>query len=306
MEKRRIGALEVSAVGLGCNNFGRRIDEAASARVVHAALDAGVNFFDTADVYGGSHSEEFLGRALAGRRDRAIVATKFGLPVEPAGWRGASPDHLRRAVEDSLRRLGTDHIDLYQLHRPDPDTPVEDTLEALDGLVRAGKVREIGCSNFSAQQLRAAQCAVRPGAACFVSVQNHYNLLHREPEYDVLPECARAGMAFLPYFPLASGLLSGRFRRGEPAPEGSRFVSGGWAASLYTDANLARVEALRQFAAGSGHSLLELAICWLLAHHVVASVIAGASTPEQVQANVAAAHWHLMSEDLAEIDRILA
>ncbi|HZR37473.1 MAG TPA: aldo/keto reductase [Nevskia sp.] len=305
MDKRRIGSLEVPVVGLGCNNFGRRIDEPASARVVHAALDAGVNFFDTADIYGGTRSEEFLGRALAGRRDQAIIATKFGMAVD-AGRQGARPDYIRRAVEDSLRRLGTDRIDLYQLHKPDPETPIADTLGALDELVRAGKVREIGCSNFSVAQLRQAQQAVAPGAACFASVQNEYSLLHREPEAGMLAECARGGVAFLPYFPLANGLLSGRFRRGEAAPEGSRFVAGAWGHKSWNDANLARVEALRHFAAARGRSLLELAFSWLLVHPAVASVIAGASRPEQVQANAAAAGWKLGSEDLAEVERLLA
>ena len=304
MERRHIGLLQVSAVGLGCNNFGRRIDEAASIRVVHAALDAGVNFFDTADIYGGTLSEEFLGRALAGRRDQAIIATKFGMAVD-AQRQGARPDYVRRAVEDSLRRLGTDRIDLYQLHKPDADTPIGDTLDALDGLVRAGKVREIGCSNFSATQLREAQQSVKAGAACFVSVQNEYSLLHRAPEQDVLPECARAGVAFLPYFPLANGLLSGRFRRGEVAPAGSRFEPGAWGASSYTEANLGAVDALRHFAAASGHSLLQLAFSWLLARPAVSSVIAGASKAEQVQGNAEAAAWKLGAEDLAEIDRLL-
>jgi len=304
MEKRHIGSLQVSAVGLGCNNFGRRIDEPASARVVHAALDAGINFFDTADIYGGTRSEEFLGRALAGRRDQAIIATKFGMAVD-AERQGARPDYIRRAVEDSLLRLRTDRIDLYQLHKPDADTPIADTLAALDGLVRAGKVREIGCSNFSAAQLREAQQAVRAGAACFVSVQNQYSLLHREAEVEMLPECARAGVAFLPYFPLANGLLSGRFRRGDAAPAGSRFVPGAWGASSYTDANLAVVEALGHFAAARGHTLLQLAFSWLLAHPAVASVIAGASKAEQVQGNALAANWKLGTEDLAEIDRLL-
>lgn len=305
MDKRRIGSLEVPVVGLGCNNFGRRIDEAASVRVVHAALDAGVNFFDTADIYGGTKSEEFLGRALAGRRAQAIVATKFGMAVD-ATRQGAKPDYIRRAVEDSLRRLRTGHIDLYQLHKPDPETPIADTLGALDELVRAGKVREIGCSNFSAAQLREAQQAVGPGAACFASVQNEYSLLHREPEDTVLPECARGGVAFLPFFPLANGLLSGRFRRGEEAPEGSRFTAGAWGHKSWTDANLVKVEALRHFAAARGRSLLELAFSWLLAHPAVSSVIAGASRPEQVGANAAAACWKLSREDLAEIDRVLA
>ena len=305
MDKRRIGSLEVSVVGLGCNNFGRRIDEPASVRVVHAALDAGVNFFDTADIYGGTRSEEFLGRALAGRHRQAIIATKFGMAVD-ATKQGARPDYIRSAVEDSLQRLRTDHIDLYQLHKPDPETPIADTLAALDELVRAGKLREIGCSNFSAAQLREAQQAVGAGAACFASVQNEYSLLHREPEQDMLPECARGGVAFLPYFPLANGLLSGRFRRGEAAPEGSRFSAGAWGHKSYTDANLARVEALRHFAAAQGRSLLELAFSWLLVHPAVASVIAGASRPEQIQANAAAAGWKLGSDDLAEIDRLLS
>jgi aryl-alcohol dehydrogenase-like predicted oxidoreductase len=305
MDKRRIGSLEVSVVGLGCNNFGRRIDEPASLRVVHAALDAGINFFDTADIYGSTHSEQFLGHALAGRRERAIIATKFGMAVD-ATRHGASPGYVRRAVEDSLSRLGTDYIDLYQLHKPDPDTPIGETLEALDGLVRAGKVREIGCSNFNVAQLREAQRAVKPGAACFASVQNEYSLLHRQPEAEVLPECARSGMSLLPYFPLANGLLSGRFQRGAAAPAGSRFVPGGWGAGVYTDANLAKVESLRHYAAARGHSLLELAFSWLLAHPAVASVIAGASQPEQVQANAAAPVWKLGTDDLAEIDRLLA
>ncbi len=208
MEKRRIGSLAVSVVGLGCNNFGWRIDSAATAAVVHAALDPGITFFDTADVYGTGQSEEFLGRALGPRRSQAIVATKFGLKMDERR-QGARPVYVRQAVEDSLRRLGTDRIDLYQLHHPDAATPIEDTLGALDGLVRAGKMREIGCSNFSADQLRAA-----PG---FASVQNQYSLLHRQPEADVLPECERLGLAFIPYFPLANGLLTGKYRPGQLA-----------------------------------------------------------------------------------------
>ncbi|MGH9784642.1 MAG: aldo/keto reductase, partial [Terriglobia bacterium] len=204
MEKRRIGSLSVSVVGLGCNNFGWRVDAAATAKIVQAALDAGINFFDTADIYGGAQSEEFLGRALRGRRNEVVVATKLGMAVD-AKRRGAKPDYVRRAVEDSLRRLGTDRIDLYQLHQPDPTVPIADTLEALDGLVRAGKVREIGCSNFSAAQIREAEAAVHAGAARFVSVQNEYSLLHREPEREMLFECERRKIAFLPYFPLASG-----------------------------------------------------------------------------------------------------
>src|SRR5215218_8240726 len=217
MDTRRIGSLEVSVVGLGCNNFGRRLDSGATSAVVDAALDAGVNFFDTADVYGGTKSEEFLGRALSRRRDEVVLATKFGAQVDEQR-KGAKPEYVGQAVEDSLRRLRTDRIDLYQLHRPDPDVPIEDTLGALDELVEAGKVREVGCSNFSADQLREEEGATPEGAARFASVQNEYSLLHREPEVEVLPECERLGMAFVPYFPLANGLLTGKYRRGEDAP----------------------------------------------------------------------------------------
>jgi aryl-alcohol dehydrogenase-like predicted oxidoreductase len=304
MEKRRIGSLQVSVVGLGCNNFGWRIDAAASAAVVDAALEAGINFFDTADVYGAGQSEEFLGRALGRRRSQVILATKFGAKMDEQRD-GAKPAYVRQAVEDSLRRLGTDRIDLYQLHRPDAATPIADTLGALDELVRAGKVREIGCSNFSAEQLRAAEAAVRPGAARFVSVQNHYSLLHREPEKDVLPECERLGLAFLPYFPLANGLLTGKYRRGQPAPEGSRGRDG-WGPKVFTDQNLALVESLTQFAASRGHTILELAMSWLTARPVVASVIAGAKSPEQVRANAAAAGWRLTAEELAGVEAIIS
>lgn len=309
MEKRRIGSLEVSVVGLGCNNCGWRLDAGATAKVVEAALDAEINFFDTADVYGGTQSEEFLGRALGKRREEVVIATKFGMPVDERR-RGAKPEYARRAVEDSLRRLATDRIDLYQLHQPDPETPIADTLEALDQLVRAGKVREIGCSNFSADQIREAEAAARKGAARFVSVQNEYSLLHREPEPDVLPECERRGLAFLPYFPLASGLLTGKYRRGQPAPAGSRLSGGGRFArflpKFFTDPKLSTVESLLEFATSRGHTLLELAISWLAMRPVVASVIAGATSPAQVKANAAAAGWRLTAADLAAIDRIVS
>src|SRR5262245_25323996 len=217
MQLRPLGSLRVSVVGLGCNNFGMRIDDAATAGVVSAALDAGINFFDTADIYGATKSEEFLGRALKGRRHRAIVATKFGMAVDEQR-KGARPEYVRQACDDSLRRLGTDRIDLYQLHQPDPNVPIADTLGAMDSLVKAGKVREIGCSNFSAEQIDDAERATKPGAARFVSVQNEYSLLHRDPEKSVLPACDRLNLAFLPYFPLASGLLTGKFEPGRPAP----------------------------------------------------------------------------------------
>lgn len=303
MEHRPIGSLSVSVVGLGCNNFGGRIDAAATEKVVHAALDAGINFFDTADIYGGTKSEEFLGRALGRRRSEVVIATKFGMAVDDRR-KGARPDYIRRAIEDSLRRLGTDRIDLYQLHQPDPSVPIADTLEALDGLVRAGKVREIGCSNFSAEQIRQAEDAVRPGAPRFVSVQNEYSLLHRDPESGVLAECVQRGIAFLPYFPLGSGLLTGKYRQGQPPPQGTRLTSGGRFSGRLEGANMDLVERFAQFAAARGRTLLELAISWLVAQPAVASVIPGATSPQQVRANAAAAGWRLAAAELAAVNAL--
>ena len=304
METRRIGTLEVSLVGLGCNNFGMRIDADASARVVHAAIDAGISFFDTADIYGGTKSEVFLGRALAGKRDSVVIATKFGMRVD-AARQGARPEYVRQAADDSLQRLGTDRIDLYQLHQPDPSVPIAETIGALDDLVRAGKVREIGCSNFSVPQLQEARATAMPGVASFVSVQNEYSMLNREAEHEVLPECERLGLAFLPYFPLASGLLTGKYARGAAAPEGTR-LSQSWAASRFmNDERLATVEALAAWARSRDHSILELAMSWLASHQAISSVIAGATSPEQVRANATAASWRLTEADLAEIDAIL-
>jgi aryl-alcohol dehydrogenase-like predicted oxidoreductase len=310
VELRKIGSLEVSLVGLGCNNFGWRIDAAATQSVVDAALDAGVNFFDTADIYGGGQSEEYLGRALFGsrrggsRREQVLIATKFGLPMDEKRS-GAKPAYIRQAVEDSLRRLGTSYIDLYQLHKPDPSTPIGDTLAALDELVRAGKVREIGCSNFSVEQLHEARKAVRGGATRFVSVQNNYSVLEREPEEGVLDECRSQGMAFLPYFPLANGLLSGKYRHGEELPKGSRGRDG-WGPKVFTAENLAKAEQLAAFAREQGHTLLELAISWLAAQNPVASVIAGAKTPEQVRANASAAGWRLGLAEVTAVASIAA
>lgn len=301
MEKRRIGSLEVSLVGLGCNNFGWRIDAADSERVVHAALDAGIDFFDTADIYDTGRSEEFLGRALKGRRAQAIVATKFGMKFDDLRS-GAHPDYVRQAAEHSLRRLAIEQIDLYQLHQPDRATPIADTLGAMNDLVRAAKVREIGCSNFSATQLREARQAAGNGAR-FVSVQNEYSLFHREPEADVIPECEKEGLAFLPYFPLANGLLTGKYRRGAPAPKGSR-GDVGFGPKVFTDENLSKLEKLTAFAETRGHTILELAFSWLAAQPTVASVIAGATSPEQVKANSAAANWKLTPADLAEISSL--
>ena len=300
METRKIGSLDVSIVGLGCNNFGGRLDYDRTLAVVDAALAAGINFFDTADIYGGTRSEEFLGRALEGRRDRVILATKFGMKVDEQR-QGAKPEYVRQACEDSLRRLRTDAIDLYLLHQPDPSTPIADTLAALDGLVRSGKVRNIGCSNFSADQLREAEAAAGSGAK-FISVENEYNLLHREPEAAVLAECERQGLAFLPFFPLAGGMLSGKYRKGQPLPENSRLNQG--STRFLNERNVEIVEDLVAFVESRGHSLLELAFSWLLSRRQVASVIAGATRPEQVRANVAAAGWHLTPADLAEVDRL--
>lgn len=304
-DTRRIGSLEVSAVGLGCNNFGWRTDYGTTAAVIRAALDAGITFFDTADIYGATRSEEFIRRALGTRREEVVIATKFGMAVDDRR-RGARPEYVLQAAEDSLRRLGTDRIDLYQLHQPDPSVPIQDTLGALNDLVRAGKVREIGCSNFSVEQLREAEAADHPGAAHFASVQNEYNLLHREPERDVIPECRRFGMALLPFFPLAGGLLTGKYRQGRPLPEGSRLAAVERFAKTATERNLAMVESLLQFATVRGHTLLDLTMSWLATRPTVASVIAGASSAKQVKLNAAAVNWRLTAEDLAEVDVILS
>ena len=293
----------MTVVGIGCNNFGSRIDEQRSHEVVNAALDAGINFFDTADMYANGKSEELLGQALGRRRSDVIIATKFGQVMEGQG-RGARPEYIRKAFQASLRRLKTDYVDLYQLHLPDPDVPIAETLGALDELVKAGQVREIGCSNFSAEQLRQAEAAssARPGSARFVSVQNEYSLLHREPEDGVLAECKREGLAFLPFFPLKSGLLTGKYRKGKPIPEGSRVAKFERYRQLLTDENLDKVESLIDFAESRGHTLLELAFSWLLAHGVVSSVIAGATSAQQVRDNAGAATWKLTAGDLEEID----
>jgi aryl-alcohol dehydrogenase-like predicted oxidoreductase len=298
--------LEVSVIGLGCNNFGWKIDEETTRRVVDAAIADGIDFFDTSDTYGKTRSEEFLGRALGDRRKSVIVATKFGKPVD-ATRTGARPEYVHQACNDSLRRLGTDYIDLYQLHAPDPTVPIADTLGALDELVKAGKVREIGCSNFSVAQIREAdETSKRLELARFVSVQNHYNLLKRDEETTVIPECERLGLAYLPYFPLESGLLTGKYRQGEGAPKGTRIADGGWLAEKFTAENLAIIERLIAFAESRNHTLLELAMSWLLRFPIVASVIAGATSVEQVHANASSPNWALKPSDLETIDEILA
>jgi len=307
METRTIGSLNVSVVGLGCNNFGMRIGRKETADVVGAALDAGITLFDTADIYGGTKSETYLGAALGARRDEIVLATKFGVPYEGHEG-GASAAYIRIAVEDSLTRLGTDRIDLYQLHAPDSKTPIAETVGALGELVAEGKIREFGCSNFDVAMLADAAAATppgEPGGPGVVSVQNQYNILFREPEDGVLDECARTGMAFLPYFPLASGLLSGKYRAGEPAPEGTRLAAmGERAADQLSDERLATVAALEGVARSGGHSVLDLAFGWLLSRAVVASVIAGATRPEQIAANVAAGQWRPGDDVLAEVDAI--
>jgi aryl-alcohol dehydrogenase-like predicted oxidoreductase len=310
MQKRKLGSstLEVSVVGLGGNNFGGRIDFAATERVVHKAIDLGVNFIDTADSYGNrGGSEEELGRILGAQRKTIVLATKFGLPMDDAGTlRGASRRYIMQAVEASLRRLRTDWIDLYQLHRPDPQTPIEETLRALDELVRQGKVRFIGCSNLSAGEVIAAQDTARQhGLAAFVSCQDEYSLLERDIERELIPAATARGMGLLPYFPLAGGLLTGKYWRDAALPAGSRLARNPrHAQEFISERNWRIVDELTAFAARRGRSLLELAFSWLLRDPMVASVIAGATTPEQVEQNVAAAGWTLSAEDLAEIDRV--
>lgn len=308
MRYRRMGnsGLKVSVVGLGTNNFGRRTDEAASIRVLHAALDRGINFIDTADVYGTGASEKFIGRGLKGRRGDAIVATKFGMSMGEGPYRtGGSRLYIRKAVEDSLRRLNTDYIDLYQMHRYDPDTPLDETLTTLDDLVREGKVRYIGNSNFSGWQIADADWIARSrGWAPFVSAQNRYSLLDRSVEKEVIPACERFGLGMIPWGPLASGLLSGKYRRGEPAPDGTKLSNPAVGDRFLTPENFDRVEALERFAEERGISLLQVALGGLAAQPQVASVIAGATSPEQVEDNAEAGLWEPSAEDLEEINRI--
>ena len=305
MRTRPIGSLNASVVGLGCNNFGRRLELSGTKSVLDAAIDAGVTFLDTADLYGGTDSERFMGQALKGRRDQVVIATKFGHPSNQQAPTGARPEDVRHALEASLQRLGTDHVDLYQLHMPDPDVPVAETLGALAEAVARGQIREIGCSNFSAAQLQEAEAAVASGAPRFVSVQNEYSMLKREPEAEVLPTCERLGIAFLPYFPLLSGILTGKYRKGQPLPEGTRVTgSERWEAML-TDRVLDLVEQLVAYAGGHGRELIDLAFAYLLAHRPVASVIAGATSPAQVRRNARAGTWELGDEQLAEVTAML-
>jgi aryl-alcohol dehydrogenase-like predicted oxidoreductase len=303
---RSIGAIPVPVAGIGCNNFGRRIDEPRAREVVNAAFEVGATLFDTADLYGDGLSEEFLGRALGRRRDEAVVVTKFGMRKPPDGLTGGNPVWVGRACDASLGRLGTDRIDVYLLHQPDDQTPIEDTLSAMSRLVDQGKAREIGCSNFSAKQLEEAEdAALELGVRRFVTVQNEYSLIAREARDEVLPACRSLGLSFMPYFPLASGLLTGKYRKGQPPPPGSRLAGpGGWDEFL-TDERLDLVERLGAFAEKHGHTLLELALSWLVSQPEIATVIAGATSAEQVRANAAAVEaWRLTDDDFAAVDEL--
>ena len=308
MEKRRIGnsELEVGILGLGCNNFGMKIDYEASKAVLEAALDAGIDFLDTADIYGETQSEEFMGRALEGRRESVVIATKFGALRMQSEKPWGTRDYIVECVEASLQRLRTDRIDLYQLHYPDPKTPIQETLEGLQALVDAGKVRAIGCSNFSADMLEEAGSAAGEGMG-FATIQNEWNLLEREVEAEVVPAAKKGGLSVLPYFPLASGMLTGKYRRGEGFAEGTRLaVMNDYFGAIASEQNFDKVEALTSFAQEAGHDILELAIGWLASQTCVASVIAGATSPEQVRTNVAASGWRLSATELARVDAILA
>ena len=309
MDYRSLGQLQVSVVGLGCNNFGMRLDPEQTKRVVDAALDAGITYFDTAESYGRGQSEEYLGAALAGRRDQAVIATKWGHTASLSdGERGGDPAQIRQRLEASLRRLRTDHVDHFQLHRPDPITPPEETLGCLADLRDEGKIREIGCTHFTAAEIVASHAAaVERGVAPYPSVQNHYSLLARDPETNgVFDTCRDLGMVFVPYFPLESGLLTGKYHAGQERPEGSRLAAWGDRASEFIDDDkLATVERLRAWAAARDHTVLDLALSWHTSNPLVASVIAGATKPEQVAANVAAAGWALTAADRAEIDAVL-
>jgi len=310
LDIRNLGrsGLRVSSVGLGCNNFGGRIDLEASRAVVHAALDAGITLFDTADVYGErGGSETALGEILGPRRKDIVLATKFAMPMDAAETlKGASRRYIVTAVEASLQRLRTDWIDLYQQHRPDPLTPIEETLRALDDLIRAGKIRYAGCSNLPGWQVvEAAWTARSAGLSGFVSCQDEVSLLVRKHEADLMPAMRAYGLGLLPYFPLASGLLTGKYKRNAPMPEDARLTKTQRLADRYlTEANWAVAEKLGDFAEARGHTMLELAFSWLLARPPVSSVIAGATKPEQIRANVAAGGWALTAEDLAAIDAI--
>jgi aryl-alcohol dehydrogenase-like predicted oxidoreductase len=310
MKMRALGpsGLQVSELGLGCNNFGGRVDEAGTRAVVHAALDAGINFFDTADSYGNKGgSETLLGKVLGDRRKDVILATKFGSAMNEGARRDASRRYIMQAVEASLARLGTDWIDVYYLHWPDPLTPMEETLRALDDLVHSGKVRYIGACNLAAWQMVDAQWMARElGTHRFICAQNEYSLVERAPEAELLPALHAHGLSLVPYFPLASGLLTGKYRRDKEAPKDSRFAQWKQLGDLYqSEAHWNRVEKIEAWCSDHGHSLLELAFAWLLARPEVASVIAGATRPEQIQGNARAVEWQMDAAQRVEVDRLI-
>jgi aryl-alcohol dehydrogenase-like predicted oxidoreductase len=306
MDTRPLGGsgLQTSVIGLGCNNFGRRIDLDATRAVVDEALEQGITFFDTANTYGRGQSEEYLGEVLQGRRDQVVLATKFGMDMGDGKGPRGSRDYIRQAIEASLRRLRTEVIDVYWYHKPDGQTPIAETLETLDELVRAGTVRAIGASNFDAAQIQEADTIARErGLTPFTAIQNEYSLLAREAEDDALPVCKRLGLGFVPFFPLASGLLTGKYRPGEAGPQGARLSDRD---QIATDAQFALIAALQEYADAHDVSLLDVAIGALLANGTVSSVIAGATRPDQLRPNAAAAAWHLGAEDLAELRDVLA
>jgi aryl-alcohol dehydrogenase-like predicted oxidoreductase len=310
MRTRSIGSLAVTVVGVGCNNFGRELDAEATREVVHTALDEGITFFDTADSYGRpkTTSETLLGGILKPHRKRVVIATKFGRALDETR-RGAKAAYVRSATEASLRRLQTDYVDLMQLHIPDPDTPIEETLAALGELMAEGKIREIGGSNFSAVQLReVSQTAQACGLPRFASTQAQYSLLHRTPTAEVVAECERSGVRLLPWRPLFNGLLTGKYRSGPPPPDGTRIggKTDAARADIMSSSNLATVAALTDFAEARGHSLLELAFGWLLSQGVAPSVIAGVTSPRQVASNAASAGWELTADEMAVVDQLLA
>ena len=310
MDYRSIGDLQVSVVGLGCNNFGGRLDPDATRDVVDAALEAGINYFDTAESYSDGLSEEYLGRALAGRRDEVVGASKWGHTRSLAdGEQGGDPALIRARLEASLKRLGTDYIDHYQLHRPDASTPAEETLGCLAELRAEGKIREIGCTHFTADELvDSSLAATGRGVPKYASVQNHYSLLTREPETNgVFETCATQGIAFVPYFPLESGLLTGKYRLGQDRPAGSRLtIWGDRAENFIDDAKLVTVERLLEWVREQGRTLLELAMSWHTSHPLVASVIAGATRPEQARDNAAAGGWAMTDDERAEVEALIS
>lgn len=307
MEYRNLGhsGLQVPVAGLGCNNFGMRMDAAQTANVVSACLDMGVTFFDTADVYGRRGlSEEYLGQALQGRRHEALIATKFASPMgEGPMWAGGSARYIKNAVRDSLRRLGTDYIDLYQMHQPDTKTPIEETMQALNDLVRSGEVRYIGCSNYSGWQLVEAQLTAKSfHGAPFISAQNNWSLLDRRIEKDLVPVAERYGVSVMPYFPLASGFLTGKYQRDQEKPQGARLSAASpMADRIFNDRNWDILDKLEVFAADRGKTVLDVALAWLAAQPSVDCVIAGATRPEQVEANVKALEWKMTADEVAEV-----